>query len=132
MISKKLKTITHVALIVIYLHGLEEIITGFYHNDSTMAFLGNYFNASASQFYWVSHVIWWVSLPILFIAVLKIKKLFWLMVVFGSVFFIEIHHVVKALFSMTYYPGMITAIIYPFIGFFYWRELINNFKKRKI
>lgn len=128
MVSKKLKSITFVALGVIYLHGVEEILMGFYQNDSTMKLFGHYFNLSANEFYWISHLIWWITLPILFLLVVK-KQLFWLMVLFGIVFIVEIHHLIKAAQAMTYYPGMLTAIFYPIIGFFYWRELIINLRK---
>lgn len=128
MISKRLKYIIFIALVLIYTHGLEEIFTGFYLNDSTMKFLGDYFNITGESFYWISHAIWWIVLPLLAYVVVVKGKMLWLLVLFGLVFFIELHHFAKAIFARSYYPGMLTAILYPIIGIIYWRELFKNYK----
>lgn len=129
MVTKRLKYIILIALGLIYAHGLEEIITGFYLSDSTMELLGSYFNLSTQSFYWVSHAVWWIGLAILSFVVLIKGKLLWLLSLFGIVFFIELHHIGKAIFTGNYYPGMLTAILYPLLGIFYWKELIRNWRK---
>ena len=51
-----------------------------------------------------------------------------LMVLPGIIYIFELHHIWKALESWSYYPGVITAIAFPIIGFLFWKELLKNFK----
>jgi small-conductance mechanosensitive channel len=44
------------------------------------------------------------------------------------VYISELHHIWKAVVSWSYYPGLITALAFPVIGFFFWRELIKSFQ----
>lgn len=128
MISQRLKTIFYISLFVIYLHGLEEIIGGFQHVDSFMIFGANFFKTSTEVFYWSSHIIWWLAVPLLYLIFRNRTQIFLLFGIYGLVFAIELHHVVKAVQSGYYYPGAITAFFYPIIGFFFYKELLKNWK----
>ena len=129
MISKRLNLLFVVALILIYLHGLEEVLTGFHHVDSFMEFGGRVFNTSPENFYWVSHLLWWLGAPIIFLIFRNKPIILPLLALFGTVFFIEIHHLVKSLLVQSYYPGMITAFLYPIFGVYFYKELIQKWKK---
>lgn len=129
MVSQKLKNIFLFTLIPIYLHGIEEIVTGFPHTDSFMKLGGNYLNISSEQFYWVFHTVWWVSLPMLYMLFHKKQIALFLFSLFGMFFVIELHHIFKAFYLRSYYPGLLTTLIYPFIGIFYWKELVFNWRK---
>ena len=43
----------------------------------------------------------------------------------GIIFIYELHHLYKAVLTGGYYPGLITALLFPVIGYFYWRELLK-------
>ena len=126
----KLKKLYLLSLILIYSHAIEEIATGFAYGDHFMAFFADIFNTSPQSFYWVSHIIWWLALPILYLLLHKSKYALYLLTIYGLVFFIEIHHVIKGITSASYHPGMITAIIYPIFGVFYWKQLLNVWKTK--
>jgi len=64
--------------------------------------------------------------------ILNRKYLLELLTFLGLVFIFELHHLIKAVISLSYYPGMITGLLFPIIGFFYWKELIKNWKHKRI
>lgn len=129
MVSQKLKNIFLFTIITIYIHGVEEVITGFPHVDGFMGFGAAYFKISPEQFYWIAHVIFWVSLPLLYILFNKKHIALLLFSLFGLFFIIELHHIFKTAYFRSYYPGLLTALIYPFIGVLYWQELLKNWRK---
>lgn len=129
--SNKLKKLFLLSLILIYAHGIEEIINGFQHLDSFMVYGANLFSTTPEIFYWVSHLIWWISLPILFLLLSKKRLGLILLTLYGLVFFVELHHPIKGLLVKGYYPGMITALIYPVFGFFYWKQVIRDWRSEK-
>ena len=95
--GRKLGIIFLSALLLTYAHGAEEVLTGFQYTDSFIRFGAQLFNTSPEAFYWVSHLSWWVLLPTIFILFRKKSVILPLLALFGLVFFIEIHHVIKAL-----------------------------------
>lgn len=126
--SVKLKHLFLLSLILIYSHGVEEIINGFQFSDSFMVYGASLLNTTPEFFYWVSHIIWWLSLPVLFLLLSKSRLSLLLMTLYGLVFFIELHHPIKGLLASRYYPGMITVLLYPVFGFFYWKQIIKDWK----
>jgi len=128
MLSNKLKHLFLLSLILIYAHGVEEIINNFQYSDSFMVYGANLFNTMPEIFYWVSHLISWPSLPILFLLFRKNRLGLFLMTLYGFVFFIELHHPIKGLLIGSYYPGMNTAMVYPIFGIFYWKQIIEDWK----
>jgi len=128
MISKRLNTIFFLSLGLMYAHGFEEVLTGFQHTDSFVIFGANLFNTTPESVYWVFHILWWSSVPILFFVFRKKSFVFPLLALFGIVFLVETHHLIKAVLVKSYYPGMITAFFYPIAGFFFYRELIRKWR----
>lgn len=130
MASRKLKTIFLISLLLIYLHGFEEIIVGFSSSDSFIMYGSRYFGTTPEVFYWIFHIIYWLLLPILFILFHSKRVGLFLMTLFSIVFIFELHHILKAIVAGDYYPGAITAIFYPIIGFFFWKQLIKDWKSK--
>ena len=128
MISDKLKYIFLLSLLLIYGHGVEEIINGFQYSDSFMVYGANLFTTTPEIFYWASHLVWWISLPLLFLLFHKNRLGLLLMTLYGLVFFVELHHPIKGLLIGSYYPGMITAMLYPIFGIFYWKQIVEDWK----
>lgn len=133
MISDNLKKIFLLGLVFIYAHGIEEILFGFWKVDSVLMTWNNFLTSIPQAVYYASHIAWWLLL--IPIAMLTIGGRWALggLALFGIVWFIEIHHVIGAVFvTHSYYSGMITALLYPVVGIFYYRELIKNFRKNRV
>ena len=132
MITDKLKKITFLSLLLIYAHGIEEIITGFLKVDSVLMTWNGHLESVPEAVYYASHIPFWFFVTPLFLLILGGKWTLRVMAFFGLIFVMELHHVLGALLiTQGYYPGLITAIFYPIIGFFYWKELIHNFQKNR-
>ena len=128
MVTKKLKFLFGLSLLLIAAHGIEEVSTGFLYQDSFVSFFSELFATKIELFYWSFHIMWWL---ILIVAYLLLLGGGWALIplsLFGIVFFFEIHHVLKAIQTTGYYPGVISAFFYPILGIFYWKEVIRCWK----
>ncbi|MSU25947.1 MAG: hypothetical protein EXS44_01645 [Candidatus Levybacteria bacterium] len=115
---------------LVYLNGLEEILSGFQFDDPWMVWFGNLFETKTEVFYWTFHIMWWILVPVaVFLLIGGRKMVYTLLALFGLVYFTEIHHTLKGLLSDGYYPGMVTSVIYPILGIFYWRQLSKDWKR---
>ena len=129
MVSKRLKTILLLTLGIIYLHGLEEVISGFQYDDPWMIWFADFFSTKTEVFYWSFHIMWWLLIPISLLFIFGGRKwTYFLLSLFGLAYFIELHHPIKALVFSRYYPGMITGLLYPVVGIFYWGQLIKDWR----
>lgn len=131
MPSKKLQRLFLISLVLVYLHGLEEILTGFQYQDSSIAFSANLLGVHPEIFYWVTHIIFWVSLPILYFIFRNNKYGLVLAGIFGLIFIEEFHHLIKGALSLQYSPGMLSALFYPILGIFFWKQLIKDWRTSK-
>ena len=131
MISEKLRKIFYIALVLIYVHVIEELLTGFQHTDSFMIIGGNLIGTIPEGFYWILHTIWLLGVPAIYYFFRKSKNLLPLALLFGLVFFVEFHHLIKGLMRMEYYSGIVTSLAYPVLGFFYWKQIFVDWKERK-
>lgn len=131
MISNRLKNLFYLSVALIYFHALEEVLTGFPSSDSFTIIGSKIFGTTPEIFYWVLHGVWLLGVPLIFILARKSKLLSSLMALFGAVFIVEFHHLIKALLRVNYYPGMITAFLYPVVGMFYWKQLLADSHKTK-
>ena len=125
MIPQKIKTLFFISIPVFIAHGLEEYFTGLYNFD--------YFYQSFSNpkivFVILVLVVLNISLVVSYILVQKNKWAFGLSIALGVLLIFELIHVYDAIRVGGYYPGLYTALIFPIIGFFLWKELLNNYKK---
>lgn len=130
MISKKLKTIFIISIPFFIAHGLEEIFNNFYNIDwSVKIVFGFLNNMSVPQAtFIVFQIMMWLALIIIAFLIASEKWRLRLLFLPGIIFIVELHHVWKALETWNYYPGVITAIPLTILGFFFWRELLKNWK----
>lgn len=130
MISQKLKTIFLLSISLSIIHGIEEYITGFYATDNFSKLFFSYSeNMSAIQSSFVTfQAMFWLILIIPAILIIRPKWQIYVMVIPGLIYIFEFHHLITALMIFGYYPGSLTAILFPFIGFFYWKQLIKDWK----
>lgn len=131
MISNKLKTIIFLSAPFFVLHQTEEYLTKFYQIDDLSRFAFQLFEPMGSlQATFLLFEIMTIVLFIVSYLFLKGgKAILALAILFGSVFIFELHHLVKAIQTGGYYPGIVTAIFIYILGFFYWKELLINWRK---
>jgi hypothetical protein len=130
-ISNKLKTLLMLSIVVVYLHFLEEIISSFYHNDWIMKYISSLFqNVNQAQYY-ASHIVWILMIGPAALLVLGGRWTLRVLTLYGLFFVFELHHLIDAIRTFNYYPGVITNIAFEIIGIFYWKELIRNWRKAK-
>ncbi|MEK7570961.1 MAG: HXXEE domain-containing protein [Patescibacteria group bacterium] len=129
MLSKKLKRLFIFSIIVVYLHFFEEIISGFYHNDWIMLYFSSLFQTIPQATYYSSHIIWILMIGPVALLVLGGKWTLRVLTLYGIFFIFELHHLIDAIRTFNYYPGVITNIVFEIIGVFYWKELIKSWRK---
>ena len=131
MISQKLKTIFYISIPVFIAHGLEEIFNDFYNIDwSTKLVFGFLSEMSVPQAtFIVFQVMIWLAFIIFAFLIASEKWRLRLMFLPGIIFIVELHHPWSVITSLGYYPGAITSIPLIILGFLFWKELLNNYKK---
>ena len=129
--SKKLEYLFLFAVSLFIAHGFEEYWTGFYAIDSQVRFIFGFLESSASlqTIFLVFQITLWI---LLVAAYFVIKRGWWLrpiLILMGFIFIYELHHLYKAIAVGGYYPGLLTALVFPVLGFFYWLELLSLFAR---
>lgn len=130
MISNKLKTIFVISIPVFIAHGLEEIFSNFYNIDwSTKIVFGFLNEMSVPQAtFIVFQIMMWLALMVFAFLIVSEQWRLRLLFLPGIIFIVELHHIWNALGAGSYYPGVITAIPLTIIGFFFWKELLKQFR----
>ena len=131
MISSKLKTLFLISIPIFIGHGFEEYFTGFYNVDPSFKFVFHFFETMSmpQATFLVYQILLLLSLVILAFVVASDMWRLRLMVIPGLFYIFELDHFWQAFLVWGYYPGVITAIAFPIIGFLYWKELLRNFRK---
>ena len=131
MISSKLKTIFGISVLLFVAHGLEEYLTGFYNIDSHFSFVFRPLFAMPIEqaTFLLFQIMIWFLFSFCFLLVSGEKWQIRLMTLLGFGYLYELHHIIKAVYVGGYYPGLITALTFPILAFFYWRELSVILKK---
>lgn len=131
MISSRLKLIFGLSLPLFALHGLEEYLTGFYRQDAWDAVVfAPIMSMNAHKAMFATFEIMLVLLlTISFLLLLGERWRIWLLAVLGLIYVFEVHHIVKALQAGGYYPGLITALVFPVVAYFFWREWLKVYQK---
>ena len=129
--TTKLQKLFLLSIPLFIAHGLEEILTGFYNIDSQVDFWFGGLNSlpTPQATFILFQIMIWLILIIGYLLLLGPKWQLRLMFIPGMVFVYELYHLYKAVMVGGYYPGLITALLFPVIGDFYWRELL---KARKL
>lgn len=130
--SEKLNNLFVVATGLLVLHGAEEYLTGFFEVDPIFLFLFSPFEAMAV--FQSTFLLFQICLLLAFIAFHMLlrggKAMLTVFGVIGFFLFFEAHHIFEAVIVGSYYPGLITALLMPIAGFFFWKELIRSWKRQ--
>ena len=125
MISSRLKNILLLSIPLYIIHAVEEYSTGLLREDHFFQWASNITKVSANTVYVVEQIL---LLVVLVWAIYKPKP--WLLVGVGLLYIYELVHITRAISVMGYYPGLITALFFPVIGYFYWAELLKIRKNK--
>lgn len=130
MITNRLKNLFLLAILFFIVHGLEEIFSGFANTDSHAAFIFGKLTTlpTMEALFILFQIMIWLLLVIGYLLLLGPKWQLRLLSIPAIIFIYELHHLYKALAVGGYYPGLATAIPLYVIGFFFWNELIKNYK----
>lgn len=134
MISARLKNIFALSIPLFIAHGIEEFATHFYDTDAwDQAIFGNLFgNLSTHGATFVTfQIMLWLLLIISFLLLLGEKWQFRILAIAGAVYIYELHHIIKAVSVGGYYSGLITALAFPIVAYFFWREWFGSLRSQK-
>ncbi len=123
MISIRLRNIFLLSIPLFVVHGIEEYLTGFYKVDDIL--FGHLTESVAQPAFIIFQVIWWFLLLIIANQINQ-KWAFKALIIVGITYMLEVHHLIHALIAKGYYPGATTALLFPFIAFFFWKEIIKR------
>ena len=126
--TRRLHLLLGVSIPLFIIHGLEEWYTRIYETDSHVKFffdpLANMSVAQAT--FIVFQISLWIILAISFFLTWNDRWQKRMMVILGFVFIYEIQHPISALMVQGYYPGLYSSLLFPIIGYYYWKELLKK------
>ena len=125
MISKKLKTIFTISILFVIAHGLEEYFTGFYKIDASYRYSFGNLSDLPSIFLEYQIVLWVLLILVYFL--LNKTWIKWVLILIGIIYIAELQHLIMTIISKQYYPGTITSIALPIIGFLLEKESMKKF-----
>lgn len=132
MVTRKLKTIFGISIFFFVIHGIEEFVTHFYdidsHDQAIFGLLNGLSNHGAT--FVVFQIMFWLLLIVSFLLLLGEKWQFRILAISGVVYVYELHHIIKAIQTGGYYPGLYTALAFPIIGFLFWKEWIKIYRNK--
>ena len=130
MISSKLKNIFAVSIPLFIAHGIGEFATHFYdihtHDQAIFGLLSGLSTHGAT--FVTFQVMLWLLLIISLLLLIGQKSQLYTLAIVGLVYVYELHHVYKAISVGGYYPGLVTALFFPILAFFFWKEWLRNFR----
>lgn len=131
MISKKLRNLFLISIPLFVAHGIEEYLTRFYDIYPLLNFswTENIFQSIPQATFFMFQTMWWLLIIVIYILLRRDKGTIYLMTFVGLVYIYEITHILSAVIVQSYTPGFTTGLLFPFMAFLYWKELIRNWAK---
>ena len=128
MISLRLRTLFLIGIVVFIVHGIEEFVTGFYNIDRSFLLTVGKLGSNLSMIFIIYQLILWSLLGLAYTWIAQAKCTRTLSSVVGLVMLLELQHLYEVVVTAQYYPGAYTAILFPIIAYFFWKELIKNWR----
>jgi len=128
VISNKLRKIFIFSIQIFIIHEFEEFITGFWKVDPFTSFIAKLFPDKNLAVFTIFNLELIIFMVVIALALKSPKWQLRMFTLFGLLYFFELSHVFRLLTTFEYYPGMITAFLSLIVGFFYWKELIQNWR----
>ena len=124
-IPKKLRTLFLISVPLFMIHSIEEHWTEFFDVYPLFSAIGQLIGSSADVPFIVFSFLWWLLLLSASFLLLTGRFPCRLMFIPGIIYLYEFHHIIKAILAWDYYPGLITALGFPVIGYFFWKEFLR-------
>ena len=120
MISLRLKKLVKLSIFLFIIHAFEEYYTGLLTIDPMFSRVSGLIKISSVTFYIAEQIL---LVAFLLWGVYRPKR--WVHIGIGILFIYEISHVISAIENLSYYPGLVTAVLLLIVGFVYWKELLK-------
>lgn len=132
MISNKLRNLFLLSIPLFIIHGLEEYLTKFYdvYPVLNMKWTENIFSSIPQASFLTLQVMWWLLLIVAYILLRRDRGTLYLMTLVGLIYLYELTHILSSIMLQGYTPGFNTALLFPFMAYFYWKELLKNWHKK--
>ena len=130
MISDRLKFLYTLSIPLFILHGIEEYLTKFYDIYPLLNFkwTENVFSNIPQATFLFFQIMWLLLLLVLFLVLKGNKTILIVMTGIGLVYIYECTHILSAVILRGYTPGFTTGLLFPILGFFYWKELLKTWR----
>ena len=128
MVSDKLRNLFFTSIPLFIVHGTEEYLTHFYDVYPLLNFkwTENVFQSIPQATFFTFQAMWWLLLLVVYVLLRRDKGTIYLMTFVGLIYIYEITHILSAIIAQGYTPGLTTGLLFPFMAFFYWKELLKN------
>src|SRR3989338_6419102 len=109
MPSKKLKRLFLISIPIFIAHITEELLAGLWNVDSLTISAAKYFQSIPHAIFVVFNLTFLIFLIIIALLIKGGKWTWLVMSILGLIFVFELEHIIKALISGGYYPGLYTS-----------------------
>ncbi len=128
--SKNLKKILLISLVLNLVHMIEVILSGYYLFGFE-SFSSSFQNMS-SAIYFSSHIFLYLGISVFVLSHLNKNFFKYSLIAYSWVFISESHHIVRSAISLEYFPGSLTSLLYVVLGYFYITQLFKDLKSKKL
>ena len=118
----KIQKIVLSTMLVLFLHAIEEYFTNFYNLDFSTIEASKLLHISPAAFWLIGQGIVLTFLIFSIVVILPRRIPIWFAVIMGVAFIIELSHPYSAIVSRAYFPGLITSLVFPILGYYFFRE----------
>lgn len=125
---RKFQLLLYLTVTAFILHTIEEYQTKLYNVDPFIVWFSNYTGISGVFIYLGIQALGFLLIFIMLFHSYRqhFNKL--LAIILGLGFLLELLHPYSSIRVRGYYPGLYSGLGLVFIGYFYWKELVTNFK----
>ena len=124
---RTLRSIFFLSIPIFIVHGIEEYVMGFTKIDPIFRFIFQpVLSMSTDQgTFLVFQIMLWLLLIVSALLLLGEKWQRRLFIIPGIFYIVEVHHLIETIMRQSYYPGSLTAIAFPVLAFFFWKEYLH-------
>ena len=131
-VSKKMWIYLIISFLLMVIHKIECFFTGEYLVAPFFKWIQGYVHSIPEAIFF-TFIFWFFLLMI--VVILLLRGGLWpliLLSLYGLMFAVEFHHILRSVESRAYYSGSFSAVAFILWGIPYWRELISNYKSKTI
>lgn len=128
MLTHRLKTIIFLSVVMMIIHGMEEIYQGFYETYTFFANVSRLFSTKEEALFIGFQFTWWAALILFFVLLVSETWRFRMVLLFGLVLVYENQHLYHAVVERRYYPGLISALLILPLSVAFWWEIYSQYR----